>query len=259
MSWRDYLVLWQLARRRLKSEEDYRRFQAFQASLLIGYLQENGVRLEGRVCLDLGSGIGGYSQEFACLGAHVICIDLMQPHRLVVSSIAQVIGNAMAIPLRDEVMDFVFCASLIEHVAQPERLLAEIERVLRRGGMSYVSFPPYYSLRGGHEFSPFHYAGERLALRLARRRALPDWARQLYGTSTEIESFSSWFKDWGLYKMTIGRFRSLLKRSRLQCVNMSTRYLPVSLVHWPFLGEILTWHAQFLLLKPSPLRDDLPL
>jgi hypothetical protein len=32
---------------------------------------------------------------------------------------------------------------------------------------------------------------------------------------------------------------------------MSTRYMPASFIRWPVIGEALTWHAQFLLRKPS--------
>jgi hypothetical protein len=42
----------------------------------------------------------------------------------------------------------------------------------------------------------------------------------------------------------------LIKASGLQLINLSTRYLPFSLIRWPLLGELLTWHAQFLLRKP---------
>jgi hypothetical protein len=30
---------------------------------------------------------------------------------------------------------------------------------------------------------------------------------------------------------------------------MSTRYQPLSVIRWPIVGEVMTWHAQFLLEK----------
>jgi len=51
--------------------------------------------------------------------------------------------------------------------------------------------------------------------------------------------------------MTVGKARSLISASGLEILDMSTRYMPVSLIRWPVLGELLTWHAQFLLAKPK--------
>ena len=69
MSWQvpfsDYVTLWQLSRKRILSEADYRDFQAFQAQLILNYLDSFGVELRGKRVLDLGSGIGGYSEQMA--------------------------------------------------------------------------------------------------------------------------------------------------------------------------------------------------
>ena len=51
--------------------------------------------------------------------------------------------------------------------------------------------------------------------------------------------------------MTIGQAKRLIAATELELVNQSTRYLPLSMIRWPILGEILTWHAQFLLQKRS--------
>ena len=101
---------------------------------------------------------------------------------------------------------FVFSASLIEHVATPETLLAEIGRVLAPGGFCYLSFPPFYSPRGGHEFAPYHYLGERLALRLtpAARREL-DWKDNPYRPTERPRSFADLYAGWGLYRMTVAK------------------------------------------------------
>lgn len=246
-----YLTLWKLGRRRLQSEEDYRRLQAFQATLLLDYLQDFGIDLASKHVLDLGSGIGGYSEELARHGSTVISLDLIRP-RASMQGVRSVMGSALSIPLSDRSADCVLCASLIEHVCEPLRLLSEIRRILVKGGYCYLSFPPFYSPLGGHEFSPFHYLGERWAIRLrGRLRRSPVWVRDIYRVSTDPDSFSGIYEDWGLFKMTIARARGLIKTSGFETVNMSTRYLPVSLIRWPILGEVLTWHAQFLLRKPD--------
>jgi SAM-dependent methyltransferase len=248
----DLRRLWRLARRRQRSPEDYAAFQAQQASMLAGYLRRHGVTLSGKTVLDLGSGLGGYSAIWLREGARVVALDLIRPAALTGERYAGVVGDAQAAPLRDASMAFVFCASLIEHVAAPERLLAEVARVLAPGGYCYLSFPPFYSPRGGHEFAPYHYLGERLALKLtpARRREL-GWSDNPYQIIREPESYANLYVGWGLYRMTVAKARRLIAGSGLGLVDMSTRYMPASFIRWPVIGEALTWHAQFLLRKPD--------
>jgi ubiquinone/menaquinone biosynthesis C-methylase UbiE len=246
----DYLTLWRLGRRRLRSEKDYRELQSFQATLLAQHLRRFGIELEGNQVLDLGSGIGGYTVEMVKLGAQVISLDLVGSAYGVGQGQASIVADALAIPLPNESVDLVFCASLIEHVSDPALLLSEICRVLNNGGHCYLSFPPFYSPLGGHEYSPWHYFGERWAFRLTRRHhRLPEWAGDIYEISNSPESFAETYQNWGLFKMTIGQAKRLIAATELELINQSTRYLPMSMIRWPILGELLTWHAQFLLKK----------
>ena len=250
MALRDYFELWRLAGARRRSEEDYRVFQAFQARLILRYLERQGVETSRGRVLDLGSGVGGYGSEFARGGADVVAVDLGDPGGPSPSGVRPVQASALALPFGSETFDFVFCASLIEHVPDPALVLSEIERVLKPRGFAYVSFPPYWSPIGGHQFSPYHYLGERLAIRLAGRRGRgPDWAHRRLEVPDHPQSFAELFGSWGLYRMTVAGMRRLIAASRLECLDLSTRYLPVSFVRWPVLGEVLTWHAQFLLRK----------
>ena len=247
----DYVNLWRLSRRRLRSAEDYREFQAFQATLLLRYLWSFGIDIKGKCVLDLGSGIGGYSAKMARCGAKVISLDLIKPPSELVPGCASIVANALSTPLSDEGVDFVFCASLIEHVSDPGRLLAQIHRILTKGGYCYLSFPPFYYPLGGHEFSPFHYLGEYWAIQLTSRYRRPiKWVSNIYRVSPNPQLFSEVYQDWGLFKMTIVRAKQLIVFSGLKIVDMSTRYLPISMIRWPILREIFTWHAQFLLMKP---------
>jgi ubiquinone/menaquinone biosynthesis C-methylase UbiE len=253
----DLGTLWKLARRRLRSEEDYRAFQSFQSALLSEYLERFGTEFAGQRILDLGSGIGGYSLDMAKRGAKVLSLDLVQPARALRSDATVLVADALAIPFGQESIDLVFCASLIEHIRRPERLLAEIQRVLTMGGTCYLSFPPFFSPLGGHEFSPWHYLGEGWALRLSRgRRRFPAWVGAVYEVPTSPRSLSESFQTWGLFKMTIARAKHLIAAAGFETIDMSTRYLPLSAVRWPILGEVLTWHVQFLLKKPC--SSDVP-
>lgn len=249
---RQYYKLWQVASVRTRSENDYRIFQAYQAQLIIQYLHKNHVDIANKLVLDLGgSALAGYSQQFMKLGATVMSLDLTPPLSTI-NTTWFVNANALEIPIQTNSVDFVFCASLIEHVASPQKLILEIERVLKIGGWAYLSFPPFYSPMGGHEFAPYHYLGEKIALKLKKReQIIPKWVKEMYDISGEADSYANLYPGWGLYKMTIYKARQLIKKSALVEVNRSTRYMPYSFVRWPLLGEFLTWHVQFLLKKKS--------
>ncbi|MGB9879250.1 MAG: class I SAM-dependent methyltransferase [Anaerolineae bacterium] len=246
----EHITLLKLARNRLRSEDDYRNFQSYQAALIGKYLKEQGIPLSSGTILDLGSGLGGYSREMLKLGATVISLDLINKQKRFGYSHLPLVGNALYIPIRDETIDFVFCASLIEHISDPWRLLKEIKRVLKSRGYCYLSFPPFYSIRGGHQFSPFHYLGECWALRLSRlrKKVFPDWITEIYGASSS-SSFATAYQGWGLFKLTIGGVRRIVTCVGMGIVDISTRYLPINTARWPLLGEFLTWHVQFLIRK----------
>lgn len=250
----DYLSLYQLAKKRLDSPEAYRAFQRFQGELLIRFLYRHELPVEGKCILDLGCGLGGYSHALTDRGAQVVGIDrfLYRPE----SGLTVLCADALHLPLASERFDMVICASLIEHVPAPVNLIREIQRVLRMGGIAYLSFPPFYSPVGGHQFSPFHLFGERIALWIARRRGLyrgQPWLQERYPEAPA--SFSRAFGAWGLYPLTIARVEKILHSFPLRVIEKSTRWLPVDFSGLPVLGEFLTWHVQFLLGKtgrPEP-------
>jgi len=223
--------------------------------MLLRYFATNDIHLDGKRVLDLGSGIGGYSKIFSAAGADVISVDLMADRIAPLEqSGARISASAVNLPLADETIDMVFCASLIEHVEQPEGVIAEITRVLKPRGYCYLSFPPFYSWRGGHEYAPYHYLGERLALRIVGTHANkyhPEWIQGLYQVSNAPQSFSGIYADWGLYVMTISKAKRIISESNLRIIDLSTRFMPFSFVRWPILGEFLTWHVQFLLQRKT--------
>jgi len=170
--------------------------------------------------LDVGCGNGGYSRALRAAGAEVISLDRLLPAAPPASFIR---GDALALPLADDTFPFIFCASLIEHVPHPHLLLEEIKRVLRPGGLAYVSFPPFYSPVGGHQFKPYHLLGERLAIRLS---------------GFDCERFATCFGAWGLYRLTIRQVRRMLKETGLQIKNMTTRFSPLNVARIPLLGRV---------------------
>jgi len=47
------------------------------------------------------------------------------------------------IPYADGTFDVIFCQSVLEHIPQPEPVVKEICRVLKKGGIAYIEAPNY--------------------------------------------------------------------------------------------------------------------
>jgi SAM-dependent methyltransferase len=92
----------------------------------------------GERVLDLGSGRGYWAGKAARSGAEVIAYDV-KPDRVEEAKarypdVRFVLGSADETGLEDESIDVVLILSVLEHTVEPERVLAEIARVLRPGG-----------------------------------------------------------------------------------------------------------------------------
>jgi SAM-dependent methyltransferase len=253
MSLADWRLLYRLGRNRLASEESYREFQVFQGTVLVRFLHSHGVDVAGCHVADIGCGYGGFSLALSAAGSRVTAVDLFSedwPISLA-QDVVSVAADALRLPIHSDTFDIAVCASLIEHIACPDRLLAELARVVRPGGIVYISFPPFYSPRGGHQLSPFHYLGERCAIALSRRLRgrTSNWVRSTYPDNPE--SLDTLWGGWGLHVLTIGKFERLLQGTPLRLRERSTRLLPVDFSGIPVMREVLTWHVQYLLDKPA--------
>lgn len=65
---------------------------------------------------------------------------------------ADVVGDIHAMPLPENSIDAIICSSVLEHVRDPIRAMAELTRVLKPGGYMFLYVPsiyPYHS-RPGH-------------------------------------------------------------------------------------------------------------
>jgi SAM-dependent methyltransferase len=195
-----------------------------------------GLRLpvEGRLLLDLGCGSGYYAEALVAAGARVVPTDLGlwqatdPPAGLVIS-------DALALCFADGSFDGVFCSNLLEHTPDPERLLAEIERILRPGGWAWVSWCNWYSPWGGHEIVPFHYLGPRLGLKVWRR---------LFGEPPRNVPFET------LWPTHIGKVLAMVRRRPgLRLLDARPRYYPSQrwLLKVPGLREVATWNCLLLL------------
>ncbi len=61
-------------------------------------------------------------------------------------------GDAHLLPFRDGSFDWVLLVAMLEHVADPARVLAEAHRVLRDGGHAYIAVPFLQMEHGDTDF-----------------------------------------------------------------------------------------------------------
>ena len=87
-----------------------------------------------------GKGMKGYAELFA--GKKYVTLDKEAKYE------PDLVGDIHQIPLPDDTVDAVICKSVLEHIEEPHRAVAEIHRILRPGGKAYFHVPflyPYHA------------------------------------------------------------------------------------------------------------------
>ena len=232
-----YIQFIQKVRHRNNSNDNYIEFQQFQADWLLSDLSKR-IKFSDKIVLDLGSGNGGYSTCLAVKCKTVYSLDLNLSTKIDKENIICIKGDATKLPFENNSFDFVFCSSLIEHMPHQSKVIHEINRILRSNQFCYLSYPPFFSPVGGHQFKPFHLLGEKNAIKISK-----------FFKHTNVESFDACAGNWGLYPTSIRRIKNLVKMEGFEVVKISTRFLPMNFATIPFLCEFLTWHVEFLLQK----------
>ena len=231
-----------VAMNRSNSPEDYLKFQRFQGYQIINRFSLIKETLRGKKVLDLGSGHSGYtgySLELAKYAKTVYSLDLNISRNLLDSgNIVPIKANALELPFKEDTFDFCFCSSFIEHVENKKKALEEIKRVLMPGSLCYLSFPPFYSPVGGHQFKPFHYLPPKMCIYLCKKMK-----------KIECESYATSFGNWGLYPTTIKQVTHLITETGFRIERLTTRFMSINFARIPWLNEFLTWHVEFILRK----------
>jgi len=235
MKTRETLKFFRLIKNRKNSERDYIAFQEFQAGKVLENISKH-YTLKGKTMLDLGCGRGGYTKIFKKAGAKVISLDLEIPQVKKIFP-AFVNGDAIKLPFKDNSFDFIFSSSLIEHLPKPYLLVKEARRVLKKNGIFFLSFPPFYTPVGGHQFKPFNMFLPEKAAAFA--------ARKLYG----IRSYKYNDSYGKLYIITIRKAKKLIADAGLKIIRTKTRFSWINFSKIPLLNEVMTWHVEFYLKK----------
>ena len=149
------------------------------------------------------------------------------------------------LPIKKEIFDFIFCSSTIEHVPEPNKLLDECNRILKPTGTLYLTFPPFYSLPGGHKFKPFHYLGEKIAVKMLNKFN----KKEVSKVNRKITSYATAYDTHGLYVLKITDVKNLLSKSKFVIKTSWIRLSPINFSKIPILNEFLSWHINFIAKK----------
>jgi ubiquinone/menaquinone biosynthesis C-methylase UbiE len=125
-------------------------------------------------CADIGCGNGEIAYHLADKVRNMTGVD-PEPwagwHLLMEKSpnLNLIEGTAESLPLPDSSLDIVICNQVYEHVISPTKLIREIERILKPGGVCYFAGPNLLFPIEPHVFWPFvHWLPRRIATRLMK-------------------------------------------------------------------------------------------
>jgi ubiquinone/menaquinone biosynthesis C-methylase UbiE len=142
---------------RLDSHDAYIEYQRQEAQRALPFLARFFEARNARV-LEIGAGHGGKSIAYAQVGLRVtsLDVDVVALHkgadaaRRSGAAVNFLAGDGARLPFPADSFDAILLDSVIEHVDDPLALLQECHRVLKRGGIAFIVFPPFYGPLSGH-------------------------------------------------------------------------------------------------------------
>ncbi|MDF2676727.1 MAG: demethylrebeccamycin-D-glucose O-methyltransferase [Bacillota bacterium] len=116
---------------------------------------------ENKDVLDIGCGAGGKTVFYASQKVKSITgIEILSKYKKEAEFLARKYGvedkfkfvsaDASVMPFENESFDTIIMNDAMEHVDEPEKVLEECFRVLKKDGKLYLNFPPYNHPYGAH-------------------------------------------------------------------------------------------------------------
>lgn len=211
----------------------YRVLAQDSAGMLASY-----VPLEGARMLDVGGGPGYFADAFARAGATYYSVDVDSDLADDTGRRRRVVGSGTELPFRTGAFDVAYSSNVLEHVSDPWRVAEEMLRVVRPGGLAFISYTVWYGPWGGHETAPWHFlGGHRARRRYVRRHGVEPKNR--FGESLFAVTVRDGM-DWARGE------------DRGELLDLTPRYNPRwarFLLRVPLLREVATWNLVIVVRK----------
>lgn len=205
--------------------------------------------------LDIGCGLGllalALNSDTQYIGVDPdgptasVAMNLLRSRR---SSGLVIRASGEKLPFADGSFDLVTSFQVLEHMSDPAAALKEVARVLRKGGMAYITLPNYFSFWEGH-YSLFWFPGTpkglaKLYVRLfGRDPAYIDslnfitprhLRRYLAGTNFEV---LSWGKELWRERLAAGDVKLWGATKKLSILVRAVQFLRLTRMI-AFIGEV---------------------
>lgn len=143
-----------------------------------------------KTVLDIGCGAGGKTIYYASKGVKkIVGVEILGKYKDEAENLAKKYGmddkfefvcaDASNTPFEDETFDTIIMNDAMEHVDEPEKVLDECYRILKKNGRLYLNFPPYNHPYGAH---------------LSDAIGMP-WVHVFFNERTLIETYKELVKD----------------------------------------------------------------
>lgn len=135
-------------------------YYAGKRELVRRWLERTGILALDAVLLDCGAGTGLFAEEMRAhcrvrvLDDHAESLAILRT-RFTAEEIIE--GSATSIPLPATSVDVVTALDVLEHIANDHDAAAELQRVLRPGGIAVVTVPAMMSLWGYWDVALHHH------------------------------------------------------------------------------------------------------
>ncbi len=108
------------------------------------------INLDNKKILDVGSGSGGTLFNFAESGNQLFSVDhsldKLKAQKIILPKCNLVCGSAENIPFNQKHFDVIIMQDSLEHFTDPICVLSDIENLLNKNGVIYISTPNKFSI-----------------------------------------------------------------------------------------------------------------
>ncbi len=125
-------------------------------AILLDALRRDGVEAAQARLLDIGCSTGILTRHYAEYFGQVVGVDIDDGaiawaiRNRCADNLSYRVGDSMDLPFAKDEFDLVTCTHIYEHVPDAQRMLNEIYRVLRPGGMCYFAAENRLRIWDGH-------------------------------------------------------------------------------------------------------------